>query len=165
MLMIGLIGIFLMSISGCGAHYRYIREVSYHWELADRSSTIDAKCDHISKFVESLEKASMAEYNAVFFPTPENSFKNNLDALKTLQRRLIEIRKMNPISFEYNQAIQQITAQEQGEAKKMMAEFDGCWTKNNYIWLWDWVGVFLGFTLVSFFVLGISLIVVACQDN
>ena len=46
---------------------------------------------------------------------------------------------MNVASFEYQTAIQQITAQEQGEAQAMLEVFSGIWWKNNYIFLWDWI--------------------------
>lgn len=42
--------------------------------------------------------------------------------------------------FQYNTAIQQITQQEQGEAIDMLSVFQGCWYKENYILLWDWIG-------------------------
>ena len=48
---------------------------------------------------------------------------------------------MNVASFEYQTAIQQITAQEQGEAQAMLEVFSGIWWKNNYIFLWEWVAV------------------------
>lgn len=143
MMVICLIVFVCMAIGGCNAHYGYIRQIENYWTLADRSSTIEAKSDYIDKFVEAIEKSNMAEYNAILLPTPENSLKNNLDALKTLRDRLHQIKTMNPSSFEYNQAIQQITAQEQGEAKELLLNIDGCWTKANYLYLWDWVGVCL----------------------
>jgi hypothetical protein len=52
---------------------------------------------------------------------------------------LDEIQKMNVASFEYQTAIQQITAQEQGEAQAMLEVFSGIWWKNNYIFLWEWI--------------------------
>ena len=139
-----------MSIAGCNAHYVYIRQISNYWDLADRCSTIEAKSDYIDKFVDAIEKADMSEYNAILYPTPENSFKNNLDAIKTLRDRLHQIKTMNPASFEYNQAIQQITAQEQGEAKNLLFNIDGCWTKANYWYLWDWVGGFIIISILFF---------------
>ena len=47
--------------------------------------------------------------DAIFFPTPNNELESNLAMLKTLNERLIEIKGMDPKSFEYNMAIQQIT--------------------------------------------------------
>ena len=77
----------------------------------------------------------------LFFKTPDNSFDKNLEALQSLKTRLDEIQKMNVTSFEYQTAIQQITAQEQGEAQDMLEVFSGIWWKNNYLFLWEWVAV------------------------
>jgi hypothetical protein len=127
------------------ANARYMCEYLYHWKLADKASTIAAKQKEIHAFVEVLEKGDekgeFAKNNAVFFPTPDNAFANNLEMLKTLEQRLGEIQAMDPKSFEYNTAIQQITAQEQGEAHEMLRVLDGCWTLQNYWWMWDWKGI------------------------
>lgn len=129
-------------ISDCiTSNYRYEQQFSSNWSLADKASTLDQKSDYINKFVTSLESSGMqGSYNAIWFSTPDNSFDSNLQALKSLQSRMTEIRGMNEKSFEYQQAISQITAQEQGEARKMLEVFEGCWYLHNHFLLWDWVG-------------------------
>lgn len=102
-----------------------------YWTQADRSSTVEAKSEYVGKFVDALEegnsKGEFASYNALWKQTPQNSFKLNLEALKSLKERLDDIKEMDPKSFEYNTAIQQITQQEQGEAGPMLEVFQGCW--------------------------------------
>lgn len=120
--------------------YEYEREIHSYWSLADKSSTISAKAAYLDKFVVVLEQQGLSgQYNAILFPTPDNSFDLNLQALKTLQGRLHEIQQMNVTSFEYQTAIQQITAQEQGEAKVMLDVFEGAWYKQRHFLLWDWI--------------------------
>ena len=90
----------------------------------------------MDKFVAGFKgKGFEGDYNAIFFKTPDNSFDKNLEALQSLKTRLDEIQKMNVTSFKYQTAIQQITAQEKGEAQAMLAVFSG----KNYIFLWEWV--------------------------
>lgn len=126
------------------ANYHWENEYCNYWQLADKSSTILEKQKYISKFVDALEqgekRGAFASHNAIWLKTPNNSFTANLDALKSLSGRLNEIQKMNPSSFEYNTAIQQITAQEQGEAHAMLAVFQGCFELSSYLIVWGFVG-------------------------
>ena len=129
------------------ANYRLEKGYMQLWQLADKSSTIPAKQKYIAQFVAALEsgyaKGDFASYDAVWLETPNNSFEANLAAVKTLSARLDEIQTMKPSSFEYNTAIQQITAQEQGEAKAMMSVLDGCYTLAHYPSVWGWIGLIL----------------------
>lgn len=126
------------------ASYRVEKNYTQLWELADKSSTISAKQKYIAQFVYALElgysKGDFTSYNAIWLETPNNSFEVNLKALKTLSERLDEIQEMKPSSFEYNTAIQQITAQEQGEAKAMLNVIIGCYELKNYPAIWGWIG-------------------------
>lgn len=122
--------------------YDYQNKYASYWELADKSSTIEEKSRYIDKFVERLESSGLnGSYNAIIYPTPTNSFDYNLNALKSLQARLQEIKTMDVRSFEYQTAIQQITGQEQGEAREMLSELQGSWNKVHYFYYWDWIGV------------------------
>lgn len=148
--------IIVMVWVGVVAKYQYQRDYRSYWSLADKASTIPQKSDYINQFVERLEISDMKdEYNAVFQKTPDNSFNKNLEALKSLQTRLQEIKLMDPKSFEYNTAITQITAQEQGEAAEMLRVFSGIWWKTNYFMLWNWVGTLNVFIVLTMLFLGI----------
>lgn len=126
------------------ADYKFEKKYLQEWNLADKSSTLQAKQEHIDKFVQSLEKGydagDFASNNALFLKTSSNEFVANLTALKSLQERLKVVEKMDPNSFEYNTAIQQITAQEQGEASSMINVFLGCYALENYPLVWSWIG-------------------------
>lgn len=120
--------------------YRFERDYYSQWELSDRASTIKAKREKLTIFLDSLSKSKeFADHNAVWLKTDANSFENNLAALRTLVVRLEEIQNMPTDSFQYNTAIQQITAQEQGEAKAMMAVFSGCYALENFPTTWSWI--------------------------
>ena len=127
------------------ADYQYERDIASYWNLADKASTLEQKAAYIDQFVAKLESNSKlaGSYDALWMKTPDNSFDANLAALKSLQSRLHEVQTMDVQSFAYQTAIQQITAQEQGEAKQMLSTFHGVWTKENWFTVWDWPGICL----------------------
>ena len=47
---------------------------------------------------------------------------------------------MDTSSFQYNTAIQQITAQEQGEAHSLINTIKECYVLQNHFIVWDWAG-------------------------
>lgn len=142
-------------------HSNYIYNTKYtsYWELSDRSSTIQAKQEYMNTFVDLIENNSneFSEYNAVFLKTPQNKFSNNLEALKSLRQRLNDIKGMNESSFEYQTAIQQITAQEQGQAQSLLSDIEGSWYLNNYPILWGWIEGILVLGGLAFLLLGLIL--------
>jgi len=145
-------------ISGIYLPYKYNNEIKSYWELADKSSTIDKKSEYVDKFVNALEESGLkGQYNAIIFKTPDNSFDYNFEALKSLQLRLHEIKTMDVTSFQYQTAIQQITAQEQGEASNMLREFKGTWFKTNHILFWDWIYMSQVALLITTFIIGVFL--------
>lgn len=135
----------IVQIRGCVVN-NYELDIGYmsYWSLADKSSTLEAKREYLSKFAQALDSGykagDFAAYNATSLKTPDNSFARNLTAVKTLVHRLDDISKMDVTSFQYNTAIEQITKQEQGEASAMMTVFEGCYTLENRPYLWGWIG-------------------------
>jgi hypothetical protein len=77
--------------------------------------------------------------SAGWLTTPNNELARNVDALRTLMQRLEQIQKMDPASFQYNTAIQQITEQEQGQAGAMLGVIRGCYDLQNYTMVWGWI--------------------------
>lgn len=126
----------------------YQEDYEYHWNLADKSSTIDAKKKHVENFYNALEmgyaRGEFASYNAMIFQNPNNKFDENLQALKTLRDRLDEVDQMDPKTFEYNTAIQQITQQEQGEASEMLSNFSQSYMLSEHPISWDWISGVIG---------------------
>ncbi len=139
-LLIASVGLFFyLLINMIRINYNFEKDIFCYWELADRSSTIKAKCDYIDKFVKAIEANKFSDYDAIWMKTPENSFQYNFEALKTLRDRLYQIKDMKENSFEYQTAIQQITSQEQGEACSMLNVIDGCYIKEKSIINWNWI--------------------------
>lgn len=127
-----------MIYMGVVSNYQYSNTIFSNWSLADKASTIAQKAEYMDKFVAALQASGLqGTHSALYFPTPDNSFDQNFYALQSLQGRLHDIQKMDETSFAYQTAIQQITAQEQGEAQNMLDVFEGCWLKVHYYWLWN----------------------------
>ena len=142
---VGLI-LLIVGVRGCVvSNYNFENKYSYAWELADKSSTIEAKCKYINEFVNviSSNRNDFADYNAIRLVTKNNSFDYNLKAITTLRDRLNEIKDMDITSFQYNTAIQQVTSQEQGEARYLISVIEGCYCLKNYPYIWDWIGLLL----------------------
>jgi len=131
------------------ADYIFAKNYMYAWNLSDKASTIEAKAKYINEFVTCIEsnRSEFAPYAVVFLKTPNNSFDCNLDAIKTLRDRLETIKTMKENSFEYQTAIQQITAQEQGQAHELISVFESCYILQNFPMIWAWKGFlwFIGF--------------------
>lgn len=132
------------------ASNEYSRTVYGQWELADRSSTIQKKSEHIDKFYTALASSGFGGmYDAFIFTKPENSCDSNLEALSSLQSRLNSIKTLDENSFAYQSAIQQITAQEQGEAAPILSTLKGCWYRSIHPILWfDGLIILGGFVLL-----------------
>lgn len=155
LVLLGSIFAILRGIGHLYVSYKYSQTIESNWDLADRASTISQKSEYIDKFIASLESCNLnGTHDAILFDTPENSFDENIKAIKSLQSRLKTISTMKESSFEYQTAMQQITAQEQGEAKNMLNVFQGCWEKENYYTFWNKI------MIVSFLIIQILMIVI-----
>lgn len=145
---LGLIGFVVLDVR---AGYQWESEIYSNWQLSDKSSTLEAKADYIGQFIVALKSGNMGDHDALIYKTANNSCENNLKAVETLKGRLDEIKGMDTTSFQYQQAIQQITEQEQGEAHNLIGTLNGCWMKANHYFLWNpfFISIFiLGFILI-----------------
>lgn len=136
--------------------YEYDHEIQSYWDLSDKASTIQQKSEYLDQYVAALQSAHLAEYDAIWLKTPNNEMAQNLIALKSLQGRMHDIIHMDENSFQYQQAMQQITGQEQGDAKEMTDMFEGCWYLENHPMLWDWIGI-LSWLFVGILALGFGI--------
>lgn len=139
---IGILLLIIQDITQIKASFTLEKNYTQLWELADKSSTIPAKRKLIGDFVAALEagRREFSSHDAVWLQTPNNSFESNLAALRSLSGRLAQIEDMAPDSFQYNTAIQQITAQEQGEAHRLLSVIRGCYELKSYPVVWGWIG-------------------------
>ena len=123
------------------ADYSYSNSIESYWELGVKASTLEKKADYLDKFVGALDSGGLADSSALWLKTPDNSTEQNFVALRSLQKRMHEIQAMDVRSFEYQQAISQITAQEQGEATNMLGVFREAWYMSHHFFLWDWMAL------------------------
>lgn len=153
-------GILFATTRGAFHYYvskQYTNEIGSKWELSDRASTIVQKAEYLDKFICALEKNNLnGVHNTIFYPNDENDFTENMRAIKSLQKRLHDIETMDENSFAYQTAMQQITAQEQGEAHNILNVLQGCWEKQNYYTTWN------DFIVCGFLILQILMIGVGC---
>jgi hypothetical protein len=120
-------------------NYQWENKYQYAWDLGVKQSTIIDKSQYINEFANKLSenKTDFVEHSVIFLKTPNNSFQKNLEALNTLCTRMKEIQGMDPTSFQYNTAIEQITRQEQDEAVEMIGCFRDCWFLEHCFYLYN----------------------------
>jgi hypothetical protein len=121
------------------ANFQYENSIQSYWELGVKASTLEKKADYLDKFVAAVKVGDLADSSALWLKTPDESVEQNMVALDSLQKRMHEIQGMDVSSFEYQQAMSQITGQEQGEAQTMLKVFKEAWYMNHHFFLWDWM--------------------------
>lgn len=74
--------------TGIVSKYRFEKDYTQYWSLADKSSTIQAKQQYITQVVTALRagaaRGEFAANNAMWLKTTNNSFTANLTALESL---------------------------------------------------------------------------------
>lgn len=123
--------------------YQYNRDIDSYWTLGVKASTLQQKSTYLDQYIKALEDAHLSGNDAIIFPTPDNSYEQNMVALKSLQGRMHQIQGMDEQSFAYQTAIQQITGQEQAQADNITGTFEGIWYKTNHIFFWGWIDLLM----------------------
>lgn len=117
--------------------YRYDNEVGGYWSLSIKASSLEQKTIYLDKFISALDSNGLAGMNdSLILSTPNNSYDQNMVALKSLQKRMHEMQSMDVSSLEYQQAMNQITGQEQGDSREMTTTLRSIWFKKNYFFLY-----------------------------
>ncbi len=119
------------------ASFQYENTVESYWSLSEKASTLDQKSAYLDQFVAALDAAHLGGNGAWIWQTPDNDYGQNYTALKSLQKRMQEIKGMDVTSFQYQQAISQITAQEQGEATKLLSCIKDVWFNCDHTFFWS----------------------------
>jgi hypothetical protein len=149
-LIISILAIVLYIVFGIISNNKYDTEFGANWQLSKKTATIEQKSVYIDKFVQDIEKGGFGgKFDAIFNPNDNNSYEQNLIALKTLQQRLHELKSLPMTSFDYNTALQQLSEQQGDISSNMIYTFSGIWYKEHYILLWNWI-CFVG---VIFFII------------
>lgn len=139
LVLLGLIFLGIIIVAGLRTGYEYENTIGSYWDLSDKASTLQQKSQYLDKYVDAIRGQRFASNDAIIFPTPNNSFSQNMIALQSLQGRMHQIANMDETSFAYQTAIQQITGQEQGEARELTDTIEGCWYLENRPFLWSWL--------------------------
>jgi len=130
------------------------------WSMADKTATIEKKSEYLDKYVDATEKHELNKGNsAVFFKHYDNDMANNYDALRSLQKRLHEIKKMDIQSFAYQTALQQLTQQEWKEATAMTGQFYYKLVNKEFVFTWGWLGWLPWTIIVIFGVIGFMVLI------
>jgi hypothetical protein len=149
-LFLGLLGLHV--IQEIYTNYQCNRDLLSYWKLSAKASTLQQKSLYLDEFVNNLEAAHLSGNNALILKTPDNSYEQNMTTLKSLQSRMEEIKSMNVKSFEYQQAMYQISAQEQGGVNGV-GDLIGVWYLRRHPTVWGWIdGVRWAFELLFAFV-------------
>jgi hypothetical protein len=137
-LFLGLLG--FHAIQEIYTNYECKRDLLSYWKLSAKASTLKQKSQYLDKFVANLEAAHLSGNNALILKTPDNSYEQNMATLKSLQSRMEEIKSMDVKSFEYQQAMYQISAQEEGGVNGV-ADLIGVWYLDHHPSVWGWIDV------------------------
>jgi len=145
--------------------YQYEKQYGAYWSMSYKVSTIPEKAKYIDMFVDKLERSPFKnDYDAVRYKTMNNSFNYNFEALKTLQKRLHDIEKMDITSLQYQMSIAQITAQEQ-DTKKIVGVIEGIWWKNNHFCYWGWMETINILLMCFTFIVGLCIWIWLLDDD
>lgn len=150
------LGIIGLGISCKSANTDYDSRIGSYWSLGEKVSTIKDKSEQVAKFVSAIEAENIqGSYDAIIFKTPNKSFNKNLMAVKSLDRRLKEISRMNEKSLEYQQSTIQINSQEQRKSEELMNTIKGCWMLNKHPLLYNKIFIPIIILLIITFDIGV----------
>lgn len=153
LILIAIIGAGFFIVDCVYANYQWQNQYLSYWTLSDKASSIQQKSTYLDQFVSALQGSGLqGTQDSIWFPTPDNSFNQNFVALQSLQSRLHDVQTMDPNSFQYNTAIEQITSQEQDGGTDMINNFSDDWYKVHHYFLWNgWtlLGIIIG-TILAF---------------
>lgn len=134
----GVTAIILSIVFGVINSQKFEEKYGCYWDYSRKSTTLVSKAEYIDKYVSALESSKMrGKYNSLFTKRIQDNFELNLSTLKTYQKRLNDIKDLNPKTPEYQLAMSQIT---ENEAKYQIPNYMyDIWLRYNHILLWNWI--------------------------
>lgn len=95
------------------AHYFYSKNVQSYYSLSVKSSTADKKLDYLIQYENKLLNYGLTSGSAaIIFKTPDNDAYHQYQVLLTIKERLEVISQMDMDSFEYQQALYELSRTE-----------------------------------------------------
>jgi hypothetical protein len=140
-------------------NYVYDNTIGSYWNLSVKASSLDVKSQYLDQFVSAVQAANLSGNDAIFFPTPDNSYQQNFDAILSLQTRMHAFVGQDSTTMAYQQAISQITAQEEDDNSSTIQVISDLWWKQNHYFFWN---VFLGLGEIISVVLLLGVGMVMC---
>ena len=112
--------------------YIYDVRIGQYLSLSDDASTAEKKLEYIDKYIASINKYIHRNDARFVFKRERLTCDVQLIVLETLKQRLEETTRMNPESFEYQQAMAQISGQEYGHTlDSINSIIHSCWLRQN----------------------------------
>lgn len=130
--------------------YYYEVGIGQYIRLADDASTAEKKLEYLKRYEGAIRLKIVRNDARFIFKQERLTRDTQLVILGTLQTRLQDSTEMNPLSFEYQTAMQQITGQEfEHELTEINDIIWGCWYRQSglvifclwFAWL-PWVILF-----------------------
>lgn len=121
--------------------YSYNKNFGQYLKLADDASTADVKLTYFKQYRDAVNTINR-ENAAYVFQQKQYTKSEQLKILDTLIIRLEETNKMNPASFEYQQAMYQISGQEFNHTLERIDDiFSSCYIRTipyNFLCIFIW---------------------------
>ena len=92
--------------------YSFDRDAGAYLMLTDDASVAPAKLAYLEQYREAVHTIVTGDNARLVWSTPQTSVANQFFVLDTLVERVTQVAQMDPASFEYQQAMLQITGQE-----------------------------------------------------
>ena len=134
--------------------YSYDKNFGQYLKLADDASTAKVKLDYFRQYKEAVMEIQR-ENAAYVFKQRQYTKSEQLKILDSLLKRLEDTSEMNEKSFEYQQAMYQISGQELNHTLNRINEiFKSCYLRSGamaYWCIWNWI------PMIIIFILGVIL--------
>lgn len=128
--------------------YQYDNSIGSYWNLSVKASSLDVKSQYLDQFISAVRAANLSGNDALIFKTPDNSYEQNFDAITSLQSRMHAFVGQDPTTMAYQQAISQITAQEEDDNSSTIQVINGLWWKSNHYFFWNPIYIIAMFILL-----------------
>lgn len=124
--------------------YAYDVKIGQHLSLSDDASTAVKKLEYMDVYIGAIAKNIHRNDARFVFKRERLTCDAQLTILGTLKQRLEETTKMNPESFEYQQAMAQISGQEYDHTLDSIDNIiHSCWLRQNMLVVFTlWFGWF-----------------------
>ena len=151
--------IFFWTWAGVYSSYFYDVKISQFVKLADDASTADKKLEYLLKYENAIRSFIWNNEARYVFKRERLTRDKQLEIIGTLVQRLTEAKTMNPVSFEYQTAMSQITGQ---EFNHTLADIDSiihdCWLRQSafavfclwFAWIPCLLGILIGVGLLIY---------------